>query len=241
MLVFLCLNYSYKICSMPESSKFDLPSLQLKHPKAFFQRLLFSHNKIVGLSPSVPVFLSCLLFFVFFIFCIQLMGHFAQTFINVTTNTALFNIGLLCVVPFIFIYVAYAHFQATYSAKCQIHVLQVQLYLLLITMLLLGFNFNYFHLDFINIFCFSCISLSTFGLVLSEPFFKSDCSAIDRIKLQKLRQLAYWAYKESKRIRKGENQDIQDYFYQLHIQAMQQEQKLCQQIRFKSIREYLDS
>ena len=241
MLVFLCLNYSYKICFMPEPSKFDLPSLQLKHPEAFFQRLVFSHNKIVGLNLSVPVFLTYLLFFIFFIFCIHFLSHFAQTFIHVRTNTALFNIGLLCIVPFIFLYVAYAHFQATYSAKCLINVLQVQLYLLLITMLLLGFNFTYFNSDFINIFCLSFISLSTFGLVLSEPFFKSDCSAIDRVKLQKLRQLAYWAYKESKRNRKEENQDLQDYFYQLHIQAMQQEQKLCQQIRFKSIREYLDS
>lgn len=240
MLVFLCLNYSYKICFMPEPSKFDLPSLQLKHPEAFFQRLVFSHNKIIGLSPSALVLLTCLLFFTFLIFCTHLMGHFVQIFINVTTNTALFNIGLLCVVPFIFLYAAYAHFQAIYSAKCQIHVLQVQLYLLLIIMLLLGFNFTYFHSDFINILCLSCISLSTFGLVLSEPFFKSDCSAIDRVKLQKLRQLAYWAYKESKRNRKEENKDLQDYFYQLHIQAMQQEQKLRQQIRFKSIREYLD-
>ena len=85
------------------------------------------------------------------------------------------------------------------------------------------------------------LALSSFGAVTLEPLFKSSCSAIDQIKLQKLRQLAFWAYQQSRSKTPQPIQDqsnLQAYYQNLYQQCMHEEQKLLSSIRFKNFKDY---
>lgn len=76
---------------------------------------------------------------------------------------------------------------------------------------------------------------SLFLCVFTELFYKPESSAIERVKLQKLRQLAFWSYQQSLK-----QKVHQTYFYALHLQAMQEEQKLSASIK-SSFKDFLDN
>jgi 16S rRNA U1498 N3-methylase RsmE len=87
------------------------------------------------------------------------------------------------------------------------------------------------------------LAISSFGVVILEPLFKSSCSAIDQIRLQKLRQLAFWAYQQSKSKTPQQIQgqlNLQAYYQNLYQQCMNEEQQLLGSIRFNSFKDYLN-
>ena len=231
---------------MSSLPKFNLPALQLKHPEAFFQRLYFSHDKVIGLNPTAGWLVRCGLLALMFYLLSVLSGFGLSFFIPIETATNLFNIGFLLLLPFIFIYIWLCQYQASHSAKSLVQRMQIQLYLLCAVILGLAFNLLYPHSDLINFSCICIVVLGIYGCVLSEFLFKPQRSAIERIKLQKIRQLAYWSYRQSQNYSLASHQNYHDsfndqaYFQALHRQALAEEQKLCTEIRYASLKTYID-
>ncbi|WP_180048742.1 MULTISPECIES: hypothetical protein [unclassified Acinetobacter] len=219
---------------MPTPSDFNLPALQLKHPDAFYQRLLFAHFKIINLTPTAPVLI--------FSFCLILsiplssavLGHMLSTALSIHDPKMAFNLGLLIILPWIYCYVWYAHYQARFSSKSAVHRLQIQLYFLGGFTFILAINFKYLQIDVLNLISLCGLFFSLFLCVFTELFYKPESSAIERVKLQKLRQLAFWSYQQSLK-----QKEHQTYFYTLHLQAMQEEQKLSASIK-SSFKDFLD-
>ncbi|WP_180106628.1 MULTISPECIES: hypothetical protein [unclassified Acinetobacter] len=220
---------------MPTPSDFNLPALQLKHPDAFYQRLLFAHFKIINLTPTAPVLI--------FSFCLILsiplssavLGHMLSTALSIHDPKMAFNLGLLIILPWIYCYVWYAHYQARFSSKSAVHRLQIQLYFLGGFTFILAINFKYLQIDVLNLISLCGLFFSLFLCVFTELFYKPESSAIERVKLQKLRQLAFWSYQQSLK-----QKEHQTYFYTLHLQAMQEEQKLSASIK-SSFKDFLDN
>ncbi len=220
---------------MPTPSDFNLPALQLKHPDAFYQRLLFAHLKIINLTPTAPVLI--------FSFCLILsiplssavLGHMLSTALSIHDPKMAFNLGLLIILPWIYCYVWYAHYQARFSSKSAVPRLQIQLYLLGGFTLILAINFKYLQTDVLNLISLCGLFFSLFLCVFTELFYKPESSAIERVKLQKLRQLAFWSYQQSLK-----QKEHQLYFYTLHLQAMQEEQKLSASIK-SSFKDFLNN
>ena len=220
---------------MPIPSDFNLPALQLKHPDAFYQRLLFAHFKIINLTPtaSVLIFSFCLIMFISLSSAV--LGHMLSTALSIHDPNMAFNLGVLIILPWIYCYVWYAHYQARFSSKSAVKRLQIQLYLLGGLTLILAINFKYLQTDALNLISLCGLFFSLFLCVFTELFYKRDSSAIERVKLQKLRQLAFWSYQQSLK-----QKEHQTYFYTLHLQTMQEEQKLSASIK-SSFKDFLDN
>lgn len=138
-------------------------------------------------------------------------------------------------------YIWYAQYQAQFSSKAYSQRLQNCLYLQIPIFLVLLLNLYVIHSDMLVIISMIILALSSFGAVTLEPLFKSSCSAIDQIKLQKLRQLAFWAYQQSRSKTPQPIQDqsnLQAYYQNLYQQCMHEEQKLLSSIRFKNFKDY---
>ncbi|WP_111883892.1 hypothetical protein [Acinetobacter sp. CFCC 11171] len=219
---------------MPISSDFDLPTLQLKHPDAFYQRLLFAHFKIISLTPTAPVLIFSFCLILFISLGSAALGHILSTALSIHAPKMAFNLGVLIILPLIYCYVWYAHYQARFSSKFAVQRLQIQLYLLGGFTLILATNFKYLQTDVLNLISLCGLFFSLFLCVFTELFYKRDSSAIERVKLQKLRQLAFWSYQQSLK-----QKEHQTYFYALHLQAMQEEQKLSASIK-SSFKDFID-
>ncbi|MCL6245005.1 hypothetical protein M5F04_10680 [Acinetobacter sp. ANC 7200] len=219
---------------MPISSDFDLPTLQLKHPDAFYQRLLFAHFKIINLTPTAPVLIFSFCLILFISLGSAALGHILSTALSIHAPKMAFNLGVLIILPLIYCYVWYAHYQACFSSKFAVQRLQIQLYLLGGFTLILATNFKYLQTDVLNLISLCGLFFSLFLCVFTELFYKRDSSAIERVKLQKLRQLAFWSYQQSLK-----QKEHQTYFYALHLQAMQEEQKLSASIK-SSFKDFID-
>ena len=220
---------------MPISSDFDLPALQLKHPDAFYQRLLFAHFKIINLTPTAPVLIFSFCLILFISLGSAALGHILSTALSIHAPKMAFNLGVLIILPLIYCYVWYAHYQARFSSKFAVQRLQIQLYLLGGFTLILATNFKYLQTDVLNLISLCGLFFSLFLCVFTELFYKRDSSAIERVKLQKLRQLAYWSYQQSLK-----QKEHQTYFYAIHLQAMQEEQKLSASIK-SSFKDFIDN
>ncbi|WP_180083793.1 hypothetical protein [Acinetobacter sp. YH12145] len=219
---------------MPISSDFDLPTLQLKHPDAFYQRLLFAHFKIINLTPTAPVLIFSFCLILFISLGSAALGHILSTALSIHAAKMAFNLGVLIILPLIYCYVWYAHYQARFSSKFAVQRLQIQLYLLGGFTLIPATNFKYLQTDVLNLISLCGLFFSLFLCVFTELFYKRDSSAIERVKLQKLRQLAFWSYQQSLK-----QKEHQTYFYALHLQAMQEEQKLSASIK-SSFKDFID-
>lgn len=217
---------------MPIPSDFDFPAIQLKHPDAFYQRLLFAHFKIINLTPTAPILIFSFCLILLISLGSAVLRHILSTALSIHDPNMAFNLGLLIILPCIYCYVWYAHYQARFSSKSAVQRLQIQLYLLGGFTLLLAINFKYLQTDVLNSLCGLFFSL--FLCVFTELFYKPESSAIERVKLQKLRQLAYWSYQQSLK-----QKEHQTYFYAIHLQAMQEEQKLSASIK-SSFKDFID-
>ncbi|MCP0912258.1 MULTISPECIES: hypothetical protein [Acinetobacter] len=224
---------------MSELKYFDLATLQLRHPDAFFLKLLYSRFKFNALQNLQFVIAINLLSLLICVTCsissVLLEYYFFKN------ATIAFNVTLIMLMALLYPYIWYAQYQAQFSSKAYSQRLQNCLYLQIPIFLVLLLNLYVIHSDMLVIISMIILALSSFGAVTLEPLFKSSCSAIDQIKLQKLRQLAFWAYQQSRSKTPQPIQDqsnLQAYYQNLYQQCMHEEQKLLSSIRFKSFKDY---
>ncbi|WP_180076222.1 hypothetical protein [Acinetobacter sp. YH12106] len=224
---------------MSELKYFDLATLQLRHPDAFFLKLRYSRFKFNALQNLQFVIAINLLSLLICVACsirsVLLEYYFFQN------ATIAFNVTLIMLMALLYPYIWYAQYQAQFSSKAYSQRLQNCLYLQIPIFLVLLLNLYVIHSDMLVIISMIILALSSFGAVTLEPLFKSSCSAIDQIKLQKLRQLAFWAYQQSRSKTPQPIQDqsnLQAYYQNLYQQCMHEEQKLLSSIRFKSFKDY---
>lgn len=224
---------------MSELKYFDLATLQLRHPDAFFLKLRYSRFKFNALQNLQFVIAINLLSLLICVACsissVLLEYYFFKN------ATIAFNITLIMLMALLYPYIWYAQYQAQFSSKAYSQRLQNCLYLQIPIFLVLLLNLYVIHSDMLVIISMIILALSSFGAVTLEPLFKSSCSAIDQIKLQKLRQLAFWAYQQSRSKTPQPIQDqsnLQAYYQNLYQQCMHEEQKLLSSIRFKSFKDY---
>ena len=220
---------------MSELKYFDLATLQLRHPDAFFLKLRYSRFKFNALQNLQFVIAINLLSLLICVACsissVLLEYYFFKN------ATIAFNVTLIMLMALLYPYIWYAQF----SSKAYSQRLQNCLYLQIPIFLVLLLNLYVIHSDMLVIISMIILALSSFGAVTLEPLFKSSCSAIDQIKLQKLRQLAFWAYQQSRSKTPQPIQDqsnLQAYYQNLYQQCMHEEQKLLSSIRFKSFKDY---
>ena len=224
---------------MSELKYFDLATLQLRHPDAFFLKLRYSRfkfNALQNLQFVIAINLLSLLICVACSISSVLLEYYF--FMNATIA---FNVTLIMLMALLYPYICYAQYQAQFSSKAYSQRLQNCLYLQIPIFLVLLLNLYVIHSDMLVIISMIILALSSFGAVTLEPLFKSSCSAIDQIKLQKLRQLAFWAYQQSRSKTPQPIQDqsnLQAYYQNLYQQCMHEEQKLLSSIRFKSFKDY---
>ncbi len=224
---------------MSELKYFDLATLQLRHPDAFFLKLRYSRFKFNALQNLQFVIAINLLSLLICVACsissVLLEYYFFKN------ATIAFNVTLIMLMALLYPYIWYAQYQAQFSSKAYSQRLQNCLYLQIPIFLVLLLNLYVIHSDMLVIISMIILALSSFGAVTLEPLFKSSCSAIDQIKLQKLRQLAFWAYQQSRSKTPQPIQDqsnLQAYYQNLYQQCMHEEQKLLSSIRFKSFKDY---
>lgn len=224
---------------MSELKYFDLATLQLRHPDAFFLKLRYSRFKFNALQNLQFVIAINLLSLLICVACsissVLLEYYFFKN------ATIAFNVTLIMLMALLYPYICYAQYQAQFSSKAYSQRLQNCLYLQIPIFLVLLLNLYVIHSDMLVIISMIILALSSFGAVTLEPLFKSSCSAIDQIKLQKLRQLAFWAYQQSRSKTPQPIQDqsnLQAYYQNLYQQCMHEEQKLLSSIRFKSFKDY---
>lgn len=224
---------------MSELKYFDLATLQLRHPDAFFLKLRYSRFKFNALQNLQFVIAINLLSLLICVACsissVLLEYYFFKN------ATIAFNVTLIMLMALLYPYIWYAQYQAQFSSKAYSQRLQNCLYLQIPIFLVLLLNLYVIHSDMLVIISMIILALSSFGAVTLEPLFKSSCSAIDQIKLQKLRQLAFWAYQQSRSKTPQPIQDqsnLQAYYQNLYQQCMHEEQKSLSSIRFKSFKDY---
>lgn len=224
---------------MSELKYFDLATLQLRHPDAFFLKLRYSRFKFNALQNLQFVIAINLLSLLICVACsissVLLEYYFFKN------ATIAFNVTLIMLMALLYPYIWYAQYQAQFSSTAYSQRLQNCLYLQIPIFLVLLLNLYVIHSDMLVIISMIILALSSFGAVTLEPLFKSSCSAIDQIKLQKLRQLAFWAYQQSRSKTPQPIQDqsnLQAYYQNLYQQCMHEEQKLLSSIRFKSFKDY---
>lgn len=224
---------------MSELKYFDLATLQLRHPDAFFLKLRYSRFKFNALQNLQFVIAINLLSLLICVACSISSVLLEYYFFKNATIT--FNVTLIMLMALLYPYIWYAQYQAQFSSKAYSQRLQNCLYLQIPIFLVLLLNLYVIHSDMLVIISMIILALSSFGAVTLEPLFKSSCSAIDQIKLQKLRQLAFWAYQQSRSKTPQPIQDqsnLQAYYQNLYQQCMHEEQKLLSSIRFKSFKDY---
>src|SRR5690606_9473985 len=226
---------------MSELKYFDLATLQLRHPDAFFLKLRYSRFKFNALQNLQFVIAINLLSLLICVACsissVLLEYYFFKN------ATIAFNVTLIMLMDLLYPYIWYAQYQAQFSSKAYSQRLQNCLYLQIPIFLVLLLNLYVIHSDMLVIISMIILALSSFVAVTLAPLFKSSCSAIDQIKLQKLRQLAFWAYQQSRSKTPQPIQDqsnLQAYYQNLYQQCMHEEQKLLSSIRFKNFKDYLD-
>lgn len=219
---------------MQPSPQFNFKALQLKHPDAFFLRLSYSHFKAHGAFQNLyfVAYLNilCLILGLITSFMSVLLDHFIFQQPRLAFNIAMLVMSALC-----YSYVWYAQHQAYYSSKRFAKNLQGCLYIQMGIFGVLLFNLYVLHSDWLIILCMLIMALSSVCSVLTEPLFHTDSAVRDHVKLQKIRQLAYWSHVQMK---KQQDPELRNYYQALHQECLQQEEVLLTHIRFKSFKEY---
>ncbi|MGE8538171.1 MAG: hypothetical protein ACN6NI_02710 [Acinetobacter sp.] len=224
---------------MSELKHFDLATLQLRHPDAFFLKLRYSRFKFNALQNLQFVIAINLLSLLICVAC-SISSVFLEYYFFKNATIA-FNVTLIVLMALLYPYICYAQYQAQFSSRAYSQLLQNCLYLQIPIFLGLLLNLYLIHSDMLVIISMLMLAISSFGTVILEPLFKSSCSVIDQIKLQKLRQLAFWAYRQSRSKTPQQIQgqpNLQAYYQKLYQQCMHEEQQLLGSIRFKSFKDY---
>jgi signal transduction histidine kinase len=219
---------------MRSSTQFDFAALQIKHPDAFFLRLSYSRLKVHGAFQNLRFVaylnILCLTLGLITSFLSVMLDHFLFQQPRLAFNIAMLVMSALC-----YSYVWYAQYQASYSSKRFAKGLQNCLYIQIGIFSALLFNLYILHSDWLIIACMLFMALSSVCAVLTEPLFHDHSAVVDHVKLQKIRQLAYWAHLQ---IKKQKDAELKNYYKNLHQDCLKQERQLLEKIRFNSFKEY---
>ena len=219
---------------MQPFSQFDFATLQLKHPDAFFLRLSYSRLKVHGAFQNLRFVaylnILCLSLGVITSFLSVMLDHFLFQQPRFAFNIAMLIMSALC-----YSYVWYAQYQASYSSKHFANRLQNCLYIQMGIFSALLFNLYILSSDWLIILCMLVMALSSVCAVLTEPLFHDHSAVVDHVKLQKIRQLAYWAHLQ---IKKQKDSELKNYYEKLHQDCLKQEAQLLSTIRFNSFKDY---
>jgi hypothetical protein len=224
---------------MSELKHFDLAALQLRHPDAFFLKLRYSRFKFNALQNIQFVIAINLVSLLICVTC-SISSVFLEYYFFNNAQIA-FNVTLIVLMALLYPYICYAQYQAKFSSKAYSQRLQNCLYLQIPIFLGLLLNLYLLHSDVLVMISMILLALTSLGAVTLEPFFKSSSSAIDQVKLQKLRQLAFWAYRQSKSKAPQQIQgqsDLPAYYQSLYQQCMHEEQQLLDTIRYHNFKDY---
>ncbi|QKQ70584.1 hypothetical protein [Acinetobacter sp. 10FS3-1] len=224
---------------MSELKSFNFARLQLQHPDAFFLKLHYSRFKFSTLQKIQFVIALNLLSLLICLLCS--LGSIALEYYFFHEAQAAFNMSLMLLITLFYPYMAYIQYQAKFSSKVYAAHLQHCLYLHIPIFLGLLVNLYLIHSDWLVILSMLLVSVLLGGATILEPFFKPNTSVLDQVRLQKLRQLAFWAYQQSRSQSPQyvpDQPDLPAYYKSLHIRCMQEEQQLLQRIRFTSFKDY---
>ena len=212
----------------PQQVRFDLQQLQRQHPEAFFQKLSYSQFKFTGCLDNLR-FLICIHLFILLGFSIHFSLFVLFSWQNWLHKELIFDINLLILFVPAFLYTWHAQQQAKQSSASIAQRLQNALYLQFGLFVLCVINFYWIHSDCLNIILLSMLIFFSLCVVLIEANFKRSSSAIERIKLQKIRQLAYWSHQQANHHKTQDIVQTCDY-RKLQQLCMQEEQQLLAQI-----------
>lgn len=228
---------------MSASRSFDLAKLQLRHPDAFFCTLSYSRYKYLNqtIDPYLYLRMGILILITGFC-CLCFSLPFYPDF--VASKHQAISAGMIVLISMLYPYIWRAQYQAKYSSARFAKRLQRCLYIQTLIVILSWVNFQYFHSVYITIPCLILLAFSSFVAVWVEPCFKNSTSSILLVRLQKIRQLAYWAYRESQSKEPQPvplQKDLKKYYLDLHQRCMQEEQKLLEEIHYKNFKDaFLD-
>ncbi|MQW91700.1 hypothetical protein GFH30_09340 [Acinetobacter wanghuae] len=225
------------------SSSFNLQQLQLRHPDAFFYTLGYSRYKYFNPATDIHLYLRLSLLMLLttlmcFLISAPLYWHYFEH------KEQAISAGSMILIAFIYPYLWRMQIQAKYSSFRYAKRLQRCLYLQLPLFLLCLLNFKYTQSAVLGMPCLVFITLSL-ATIWMEALFKNATPRIDLVRLQKIRQLAYWSYRQS-RLKHPQavahQTHLKQYYLDLHHTCMQAEQSLLNQIRHSTIKDaFLDS
>ncbi|WP_216933896.1 MULTISPECIES: hypothetical protein [unclassified Acinetobacter] len=225
------------------SHAFNLQQLQLRHPDAFFYTLGYSRYKCFNPVMDIHLYLR-LLFFILLtaLSCLfisaALYYHYFELKDQAISTASMILIALL------YPYLWRMHIQAKYSSIRYAKRLQNCLYLQVPLLFLCLLNFKYIQSAFLSMLCLVLITFS-FSTIWIEAYFKNAVPRIALVRLQKIRQLAYWSYRQSRSNQPQtvpHQSNLKQYYFELHQKCMQEEQRLSDQIRYSTIKDaFLDS
>jgi len=228
---------------MSASRSFDLARLQLRHPDAFFCRLSYSRYKYLNQTIDPYLYLRIGILMLITAFCgLCFSLPFYPDFMD-SKNQAI-SAGTIVLISMLYPYIWRAQLQAKYSSVRYAKRLQFCLYIQTLIVVLSLINYQYLHSAFIALPCLGLLAFSSFVAVLIEPGFRSSTRSTLLVRLQHIRQLAYWSYQQSQSKEPEPvplQKDLKKYYLELHQRCMQEEQKLLDEIHYKNFKEaFLD-
>lgn len=222
------------------ASSFDFAKLQLQHPDAFFCKLGYSRYKFTNIFQNIRLLLLSQLFVLFTMLCCSVLSFSLYQQNYFTSPHQSMNVGAMQLLALLYLYVWWNLTRARYSSSSIANRLQTSLYILMGIFAGLAINFYWLQSEIINVIALLGMTLSSFCAVLIEPNFKVQSRATDWVKLQKIRQLAYWSYRQSKSKKPqavAKQCNLQRYYAELHKNCMQQEQILLEKIQHKGFKD----
>src|SRR5690606_839074 len=223
--------------SAPRS--FDLAQLQLRHPDAFFCRLNYGRYKYLNQSIDLQLYLRIFILIMLTGFCCLCFSlPFYPDF--VTSKHQAISAGSIVLMTLLYPYIWLSQYQAKYSSVRYAKRLQFCLYLQVPLVIFSLINYQYAHSVLIAFPCLLLLAFSSLIAVWVEPGFRNSTRSTLLVRLQKVRQLAYWSYRQSQSKDPqpvAHEHDLNQYYLTLHQRCMQEEQKLLDEIHYKSLKE----
>jgi hypothetical protein len=218
---------------MPDFTKIPFQQLQRRHPGAFYQSLIYSHYKITG-PTQFSYFLSTLIIAAICLSIVTISVCFMQYLDFASDDVLNFNISILILIVLTYPILAWAYHQARFSSKFYAIRLRIGLYIQCLSVIGLSCNIIFWQNEHLMIIIFSLICFSSIRPIWIESTFLQTSQAVQRIQLQKIRQLSYWAYLESKKNTPQKIEgitDLKQYYQDLHLYAFEQEHLLSRNIQ----------
>ena len=217
---------------------FNLKQLQLRHPEAFFSSLHFGQFRF---SLSDQVFIKYCILMNFIVLLIGFICLGLSLIINrlfdITNQQAIsLAIILFCFAQFPYQLWITLH-QANVSSKRYANRLQKCLYLQALLILLISYNYFYIDSFYFSIITLIILAFISHVAISFEPLYKSNLSRFEILRLQKIRQIAYWSFQQSKNPQAiSHTKDLKQYYLNLHQKCMYEEQQLTNQLQHKTLK-----